>query len=49
MENVQMDVNDLENLNDEEFLLLYHVAGSRNKHLSLPLEVWSISAGGNDR
>ena len=30
------NVNDLENLNDEEFLLLYDVRGPRNKHLCLP-------------
>ena len=36
MANVQINVNDLENLNDEEFLLLYNVRGPRNTHLSLP-------------
>jgi len=30
------NVIDLENLNDEEFLLLYDVRGPRNKHLCLP-------------
>ena len=30
------NVNDLENLNDGEFLLLYDVRGPRNKHFCLP-------------
>ena len=33
---MQLDFNDIANLNDEEFLLLYDVEGPRNRHLSLP-------------
>ena len=36
MANVQINVNDLENLNEEEFLLLYNVRGPRNTHSNLP-------------
>ena len=30
------NVNDLENLSDEEFMLLYDVCGPQTKHLCLP-------------
>ena len=36
MANLQLDLNAIADLNDEEFLLLYHVDGPRNRHLRLP-------------
>ena len=36
MANLQLDLNATADLNDEEFLLLCHVDGPRNRHLHLP-------------